>query len=311
MRLLSCRILLNCLFIFILFCFEKQNALAQQDPMFTQYMFNQLSINPAYAGSREVLSLLLINRNQWLGFDGAPVTSTLSAHLPVYKSMAVGSSVMLDKYGPVNNLSVYLDYAYHLKINESTKLSFGLNGGCNYYTINYNALERTVNNDDAYPGDMDKELLPNFGFGMFLYSQKYYIGASCPRILENNFETRSYGDGTEVRHYYAMAGMVFPVNNWLILRPSLMSRMAADVPFSMDVNINSIMYNKLWFGIMYRINDSFGGIVQYQITHQLKFGYAFDFNTSELRNYNSGSHEVMLNYEFDFKKSGVINPRYF
>ncbi len=311
MRLLSCRKIFKYVIVLILFCLHKQNIMAQQDPMFTQYMFNQLSINPAYAGTRDVMSLLLINRNQWVGFDGAPVTSTFSGHLPVYKSMAVGSSVMLDKYGPVNNLSVYVDYAYHLKLNEKTKLSFGLNGGFNYYTINYNELNKTINIDDAYPSDMDKESMPNFGFGMFLYAPHYYVGVSCPRILENNFESISYGDGTEVRHYYAMAGVVFTINDWLILRPSFMSRMAADVPFSFDVNLNALMYNKLWFGIMYRLNDSFGGIVQYQITHQLKFGYAFDFNTSQLRDYNSGSHEVMLNYEFDFKKSRVISPRYF
>ncbi len=311
MSFFSKKVFLGSLIVLLMLSLEEEKILAQQDPMYTQYMFNQLEINPAYAGCRDLLSFLLIHRNQWVGFDGAPVTNTLSGHLPVYKNMALGSSVMSDKYGPVSNLSVYFDYAYHLKLSEKSRLSLGLNGGFNHYSIDYTKLDRIINNDEAYSENVENETMLNFGFGMFLYAQNYYVGFSSPRILENEFQTSVYGDGTEVRHYYAMGGVVFSMNNWLVLRPSLMSRMANGVPFSIDFNLNSIMYERFWFGVMYRLNASFGGIVQYQLSNQLKFGYAFDFNTSQIRSYSSGTHEIMLNYEFDFKKSNVVNPRYF
>ncbi len=286
---------------------------AQQDPMFTQYMFNTLAINPAYAGSREVLSVMLLARQQWVGFEGAPSTATLTAHSPVYNNMATGISMIYDSYGPVNQTSLFVDYAYHLKMNNNLKLSLGLKGGFSHYAVDFTDLQRTESIDDAYNYLNEKETLPNFGFGIFLFNQNFYLGLSIPRILENSFENGStnYGDGTEIRHYYGMAGVVLHVNEWLVLRPSVMGRMAQGAPFSVDGNINSVLYDQLWLGVMYRLNESFGGIVQYQFSSQIKVGYAFDLNTNELSSYHSGTHEIMINYEFNFNKERVLNPRYF
>ncbi|TLX70856.1 type IX secretion system membrane protein PorP/SprF [Labilibacter sediminis] len=288
-------------------------AKAQQDPMYSQYMFNSLSINPAYAGTREMLSLMLLARQQWVGFDGAPSTGTFSAHSPIYNGMAAGASVIYDSYGPVKQTSFYIDYAYHLKMNETLKLSMGLKGGFNHYAVDYNSLDRTSNMDNAYASSVEQTMLPNFGFGLYLYSPKFYVGLSVPKLMENKYEDESdsYGEGKEVRHYYSMAGTVFKMNEWFVLKPSVMTRLAEGSPFSIDFNLNSIFYDKLWLGAMYRLDDSFGGIAQYQFTPQFKVGYAFDLNTNALSSYHSGTHEVMIHYEFNFKKEKILNPRYF
>lgn len=284
---------------------------AQQDPMYSQYMFNTLPINPAYAGSREMLSIVALGRQQWVGFDGAPSTATLSLHSPFYKSMAGGASIVYDTYGPVKQTSFFVDYAYHLKVADAIKLSLGLSGGFNHHAIDYNSLSKQSIMDNAYLNAAEQMLLPNFGFGMFLYSNKFYLGLSVPRIIENKYTDDSYGHSKEVRHYYAMAGYVLQIKENLALRPSTMIRMSEAAPFSIDINLNAILYDKFWVGAMYRWNDAFGGMLQYQLSSQLKVGYAFDMSSNELSVQHSGSHEVMINYEFNFKKRGVYNPRYF
>lgn len=299
----------------LVLCFgESVNTIkAQQDPMFTQYMFNTLSVNPAYAGSRDMLSILFLVRQQWFGFEGAPTTATLTVHSPVYTSMAAGASVIYDSYGPVNQTSFFVDYAYHLQMGSDIKLSLGLKAGINNYAVNYDGLSKTNHVDNAYVNANEQEVHPNFGFGLYLYSSKFYLGLSVPRIIENSFEegSTSYGDGTEIRHYYGMTGVVFRMNDWLVVKPSIMCRLAQGSPLSVDANVNTVIYNKIWLGAMYRFNESFGGILQYQLTQQLKLGYAFDLNTNELSSYHSGTHEVMINYEFNFNKEKVSSPRYF
>ncbi len=300
-------------FIIVFLGAEVNQIKAQQDPMFTQYMFNTLTINPAYAGSREMLSLMVLGRQQWVGFEGAPSTATFTGHLPVYKNMALGASLIYDSYGPVNQTSFFIDYAYHLKMSDKLKMSLGLNGGFNNYAIDYTGLNKTYSNDEAYYNANEQALLSNFGFGVYLYSQRFYLGLSAPRIMENLFEdeSESYGNGKEIRHYYGMMGIVFQMNSHFILRPSIMTRVAQGSPFSVDFNVNTVLYDKFWLGAMYRLKESVGGIVQFQINKQVKFGYAFDLNTNQLSSYHSGSHELMLNYEFNFNKERVINPRYF
>ncbi len=284
---------------------------AQQDPMYTQYMFNTLPINPAYAGSREMLSAIVLGRKQWVGFEGAPTTATFSIHSPVYKAMALGSSLVYDEYGPVEQTSFFVDYAYHLKLSERLKLSLGLSGGFKYYTVDFNGLYKVTTTDAAYANSIEELFLPNFGFGLFLYSNNFYFGASAPRLIENSYKDSGYGAGTEVRHYYALSGVVIHASKDLIFRPSVMARVADSSPFSIDFNLYSILYDKFWIGAMYRLNDSFGAMVQYQLNQQLKVGYAFDLTSNALSTSSSGSHEIMISYDFQFDKNKFYNPRYF
>ncbi len=286
---------------------------AQQDPLYSQYMFNTLPMNPAYAGSKGMMSMMILGRKQWLGFEGAPTTASFSIHSPIWANMAGGASLIYDTYGPVNLTSAYGDYAYHLKLNEKIKLSLGLKGGFNFYSIDYNKLDRTIQADEAYNGEVEQVLMPNFGFGLFMYSSRFYLGLSVPRIMENVYEEASetYGEGKEFRQYYGMMGVVLPLSEHFVLKPSVMTRLASGAPLSIDANINTIIQDKIWLGVMYRLNDSFGGLVQYQISQQLRVGYAFDLNTNALSSYHSGSHEIMLNFDFNFQKDKVFNPRYF
>lgn len=284
---------------------------AQQDPLYSQYMFNTLPINPAYAGSREMLSALLLGRQQWVGFDGAPNTATFSIHSPLYKGMAGGTSIIYDTYGPVKNTTFNIDFAYHLKTGEHSKLSFGINGTANLYTIDYTNLTRQTAMDNAYTNAVDQEWLPNVGFGLYFYSPNYYVGVSSPRMIENSYDSDTDGDSKVVRHYYAMAGYVFHISEMFVLRPSALARASEAGPFNFDFNLYGIFYDKLWLGAMYRLDSAYGASVQYQISPQVKVGYAYDMSTNELSSYHSGSHELMISYDFNFNRTKIYNPRYF
>lgn len=303
--------------VLLLLSLSTRESKAQQDPMYTQYMFNTLAINPAYAGTRDMLSLMLLSRHQWVGFEGAPSTQTLTAHSPVAnKNIGLGLSLIHDHLGPTRQTGLYFDYSFQVKMNEALRLSFGLKGGFNYYQLDMTQLNRLTPYDDpAYNDPNISKLLPNFGFGLYLYSTRFYLGLSAPKLLENKFSTEgdieSEQTGKETRHYFITSGAVFDLSNEVKFKPSILTRLAEASPISFDMNVNFLFKEKLWVGGMYRISNSFGAIVQYQITKQFKIGYAFDMTTNELRNYNSGTHEIMINYEFNFNKEEVQNPRYF
>ncbi len=291
-------------------------AFSQQDPLYTQYMFDKLAINPGYAGTRDVLSLMILSRHQWVGFDGAPSTQTFTANSPIAnKNIGLGFSVIYDRIGPTRQTGTYLDYSFQIRISKNSKLSLGIKGGGNFYQLDMAELKRLTPYDDpAYSGPNVNKFLPNFGVGIYYYSNNFYLGASVPKLLENkldDYEVETYQGGKETRHYYFMSGVVINITKNVIFKPSVMARLTAAAPFSLDMNANFLFVKKVWVGAMYRISGSFGALVQFQFTPQFSIGYSYDMNTSELQNYNNGTHEIMLNYEFNFKKDKVQNPRYF
>ena len=299
-----------------LLCLSPNKAIAQQDPLYTQYMFNTLAFNPAYAGSRDVLSLMALSRHQWVGFEGAPSTQTLTAHSSVGKNVGLGFTLLHDKLDPTQQTGVYFDYAYRVKINEKSKLSFGIKGGFNFYRNKLSSLSTgSVGDDPALQGADYSKFLPNFGFGLYYYSDKFYLGASIPKLLENkldNGDIQVLGEGgKESRHYFLTGGYVFNLNEEVKFKPSILARFTQAAPVSMDINLNFLLKEKLWLGGFYRLQNSFGAIAQYQLTQQFKVGYGFDMTTNELSSYNSGTHEIMLLYEFNFTKDKVQHPRYF
>ncbi|MCG8581530.1 MAG: type IX secretion system membrane protein PorP/SprF [Bacteroidales bacterium] len=289
---------------------------AQQDPMYTQYMFNTLAYNPAYAGTREVLSIMGLSRHQWVGFEGAPSTQTLTAHSAVGDNVGLGFTIMHDRLDPTRQTGVYFDYAYRLMVTEKSKLSFGIKGGFNFYQNNFSSLSTgNVADDPALSGSDYNKFLPNFGVGIFYYSDKFYFGASIPKLLENKLDN---GDievlgtsGKETRHYFFTSGYVFDLNENVKFKPSILARLTQAAPMSLDINMNFLLKEKLWVGGFYRIESSFGAIVQYQFNQQFKVGYGYDMTTNELSNYNNGTHEIMLLYEFNFTKEKVQHPRHF
>ena len=304
------------IFLLLLIITQTGRIEAQQDPLYTQYMFNTLAFNPAYAGSRGMTSIMALSRHQWVGFEGAPSTQTLTGHMPLGKSIGLGLSIIHDQLSPASQTGFYFDYAYRIKISENSKLSFGLKGGFNHFQLDVAQLLQASPNDPSLSNiGSTSKYLPNFGFGLYLFSNKYFLGISAPKLLENklvNGDVQILGQsGSEIRHYFLTGGYVFNLSEEVKFKPTILARLTQAAPVSLDANINFLFKERLWVGAMYRMNDSFGGILQYQITEQLKVGYAYDMINNELRNYNNGTHEIMISYELNFTNEKVQNPRYF
>ena len=287
--------------------------LAQQDPLYSQYMFNTLAFNPAYAGSGDVFTVMALSRHQWVGFEGAPATQTILAHSPLRsQNLALGLSVINDKLGPTRQTGVFADFAYRIRTGESSRLAFGLKGGFNSFRADLAGLS-TVDPDQANV-DIQGKMLPNFGFGLFWHTPLAYVGVSAPKLLENETVEATNGlltTGSEERHYFVMGGYVMDLGRDLKFKPSFMARLVAGAPLSLDVNANFLLRERIWFGAMYRLGNSFGLLGQYQVNDQLRIGYAFDLTTTNLGAYNAGTHEIMLSYDLRFIKGRTISPRYF
>ena len=288
-------------------------AMAQQDPLYSQYMFNTLAFNPAYAGSADVFTVMALSRHQWVGFEGAPSTQTFLAHSPLKAAnMALGFTAITDRIGPARQTSVQGDYAYRIRTGGNTQLAFGLKGGINLYQADIASLS-TVEVDPANV-NIQAQVLPNFGFGMFWHSDRYYVGLSVPKLLENDIDAVSGNalvTATEARHYFLMAGYVFDVDQDIKFKPSFLLRRVEGAPLSLDINANFLLREKIWFGALYRWGNSFGLMGQYQVNDQFRVGYAFDLTTTRMGAYNAGTHEIMLNYDLRFLTGRTISPRYF
>ncbi len=284
---------------------------AQQDPMYSQYMFNTLAFNPAYAGSADAFTAMLLSRHQWLGFPGAPSTQTLSVHSPLPgNKLALGGNLIHDVAGPARQNSAFIDVAYRIRTGENTRLAFGLSGGVNFFQADLASL-KTVE-VDPQNANIKGKALPNFGFGLFWHAQRYYLGLSAPKLLENKIGA----DGTvvtnqEFRHYFLMGGYVMDLTQDLKFKPSFMLRAVEGAPLSLDLNANFLLRDRVWFGALYRLGNAFGLMAQFQVNEQLRLGYAFDMTTTRLGAYNAGTHELMLSYDFKYTKGRTISPRYF
>lgn len=291
---------------------------AQQDAMYTHYMYNTLSVNPAYAGSREALTATLLHRSQWLDFKGAPETQTFTMHTPLKsRKIGLGVSTVNDQIGPMRSTSVYVDFAYHLKLNEKSHLSFGLKGGMNMVQMKLNTLALDVASDPAFQNNISSQMLPNFGFGMYYYRERFYAGISTPKLLENNYKTNettgSAKFSSEKRHYFLIAGTQIKINENVEFKPTTLVKVTYGAPIEGDLSATFILNKKLLLGAMYRTGDALGAMVGFNITEQFHAGYSFDWSFgNQTFKYNTGSHELMLRYDFIFKDKGRIrSPRYF
>lgn len=288
-------------------------SFAQQDPMFTQYMFNTLAVNPGYAGSRGALNVTGLLRNQWVGIDGAPKTQTFFAHTPIInKNMAVGLSVVNDKIGPINQTFIYGDYSYTIKVTDNSKLAFGLKGGVNIIKGNLTSVDLTEQNDQSFSSNIDYKPLPNFGFGLYYHSERWYVGLSTPKLLENKIEASvDYSKLSEKRHYFLIGGFVVDISESVKFKPSILTKVTVGAPVSLDFTANFLFKDKIWLGAGHRLGDSFSALMQLQLNEQLRVGYAYDYTISKLTKYNYGSHEIMLSYDFIYRKDKILSPRYF
>lgn len=288
-------------------------AYAQQDPLYSQYMFNTLAVNPAYAGSGDVFTVMALSRHQWVGLEGAPATQTLLAHTPLPKeNMALGFSLLNDKVGPTRQTGVYADYAYRIRTGEDSRLAFGLKGGVNIYQADIASL--TSVDPDAASLNIKGKALPNFGFGLFWHAPRYYLGASVPKLMTNEIDAEGQAGITvaaEVPHWFLVGGCVMDMSRQVKFKPSFMMRAVKGAPLSLDLNANFLLRDRIWLGAMYRVGNSIGVLGQYQVNDQFRVGYAFDLTTTKLGAYNAGTHEIMLNYDLRFFTGRTVSPRYF
>ncbi len=306
------------IYITLIIAFCSVAAIAQQDAMFTHYMFNTLSVNPAYAGSRDALTITGLHRSQWVGFDGAPTTQTITLHTPIFnKNMGVGLSVINDKIGPTNTTAFYGDYAYKLKIDEKSKLGLGLSVGLNIRQNNLINLSTDEAGDQSFAANQESDLLPNFGFGAYYYSDRYYVGASIPKLLENDYKSNEISGGlnlaSEKRHYFLIAGTVFDINKDLKLKPTTLIKLTNGAPAQADITATFIVRDFVWGGVMYRTGDALGVLLGAYVNNQLTIGYSYDWSYGNRTiKYNAGSHELMLIYDLIYKnKEKIRSPRYF
>jgi type IX secretion system PorP/SprF family membrane protein len=301
--------------ILVLFILGFQNSEAQQLPQFTQYMYNTIAINPAYAGSRDVLSIVALGRNQWVGFDGGPQTQTLSINSPLRNDkIGLGLSLINDKAGYENFTYVYGDFSYTIDLNESLELSFGIDAGATYYTLAdelYNGVEI---DQDPYFDERLNRWNPNFGAGFLLHSDRWYAGFSMPRLINHDVNNQTDYAALEQVHYYLIGGYVFDLGRDVKFKPSVLWKYTQGAPISTDLTANFLFYEKFWLGASYRSNGqqgAFGALVDFQVTQQFRIGYTYEIPTGEIRPYTSGSQEILLMYEFRFTKKNLKSPRYF
>ncbi len=283
---------------------------AQQDPQVTQYMYNMNIVNPAYAGSTEAISLGLLGRTQWVGLDGAPKTVTFSIHSPVGKNIGLGMSVVSDQIGPVNESNLNADFSYTLKTSDIGKLALGLKAGVTFQDLGL-ATITTVSPDVNFTDNINNTF-PNFGVGAFYYTDKFYAGIAMPNMIKSNHFEKQGGiisKATEKMHYFINSGYVFDITENLKFKPSVLLKAVTGSPVSMDLSSNFLINERLELGASYRIDDSFSGLVNFAVNQNLRIGYAYDHTISNLGDYNSGSHEVIVRYDFHFYK--YKSPRFF
>ncbi|MBN4057961.1 type IX secretion system membrane protein PorP/SprF [Olleya sp. AH-315-K02] len=290
----------------------SMSAFSQQLPQFTQYMYNTISINPAYAGSRETLSLVGLHRSQWVGLDGGPTTQTFSIHAPMRnEKVGLGLSFINDELGFENFTYIYGDFSYTINLNAKTKLAFGLKGGFTSYSIDQE-LRDAEPNDPAIYG-IENRWNPNIGLGTFLHSNKWYLGLSAPRILTTDLNGEDNVQALERISYYFTGGYVFNLNKSTKFKPAFLIKATNGAPISYDLTANFLFNEKLWLGAAYRFNESagaLGAIMDIQVSKQLRLGYAYEYPISDIRPYTNGTHEILLMFEV-FKSKRIKSPRYF
>ncbi|MCB0445518.1 MAG: type IX secretion system membrane protein PorP/SprF [Gelidibacter sp.] len=287
-------------------------GVAQQLPQFTQYMYNTISINPAYAGSRETLSIVGLHRSQWVGLQGGPTTQTLSIHTPLRnEKIGLGLSFINDELGYQNFSYLYGDFSYTIQTGEQTKLAFGLKAGFTGYSLDpdYQASESA---DPVIYGYQNR-WKPNIGAGVYWNSNRWYIGLSAPRILNTDYNGSEEYEALERISYYFTGGYVFDLGETTKFKPAFLLKATNGAPLSFDITANFLFNEVFWIGGAYRINEraaALGAIADFQISKQLRIGYAYEYPLSDLRPYTSGTHEVLLMFEI-FKSKRIKSPRYF
>lgn len=295
----------------------SNNAQAQQDAQLTQYMFNGLYLNPAYAGSHEYWSSTLTGRIQWANanFSGAPITGVASVDGPIRgKNMGLGFTVLGDEIGVTRTTTFMANYSYQIKLNDKQKLALGVNAGVSQFNARLTEVKIWDEQDVIYANNL-KQTLPRFGVGAYYFGEKHYVGLSIPTLLayqdNNDFSVDLSKASFLRRHYMLTGGVVFDVSKDVKFKPSVLLKYVKNAPLEGDINFSAIFKDAFWLGVTYRTNDAMAFIVEYQSNNYFRIGYSYDMTISGLRSYQSGSHEVMIGIDFGKNLSKIKTPRYF
>ncbi|MBW2939064.1 type IX secretion system membrane protein PorP/SprF [Aureisphaera sp. CAU 1614] len=295
-----------------------ENMYAQQDAQYTQYMYNPLSVNAAYAGSRDMLSVIGLYRTQWVGLDGAPRTMNFGIHSPVGKKVGLGLNITRDEIFISNETFIDAMFSYTLDVSEIGKLALGLKAGGHILDINSDRAKGPFQNDALAEINIDK-FSPQVGAGAFYYTDKFYLGLSVPNVLQTeHFDEASISNNSNASatakervNFYLMTGYAFDVTENLKFKPALLSKLVSGSPLQVDISANFLIHEKLTLGAAYRWSASLSGLVGFQISDQLMIGFAYDWETTDLQQYNDGSYEVFLRFELFNRNEGLKNPRFF
>lgn len=285
---------------------------SQQDAQYTQYMYNTINVNPAYAGSRGVMSIFGLYRTQWVGLDGAPVTSAFSVNSPIENTnLGVGLSFVNDRIGPTIENTISADVSYTIQTSEKYKLSFGVKGTANLFNLDPTKLN-PVNQGDPLLQNLSNNFSPNVGAGVYFHSNKSYLGLSVP----NFFESKRYSNNDvavfkERMNMYFIGGYVFELSPSLKFKPAFLTKMVQGAPLQLDVSGNFLINDKLMLGAAWRWSAAMSFMAGFQITDGLYAGYGYDLETTKLANYSSGSHEIFLRFELFKRQSRMVSPRFF
>jgi len=290
---------------FILLILIGANSQAQRYPLFSQYMFDGLVINPAYAGTQGHMSASLLDRMQWTGINGAPTTQTFSINTPTKKDgVGLGLLIFNDKLGVYNNTGIFGNYAYRIKLSQDSHLSLGLSGGVSIINENLSKIQTTEPGDVAFSGNSSAFYKPNASVGLYYYTPIFYFGASLPMFISHTFNssTGKYKLKNDFSNYDYLVntGTIIKISNNFSIKPSLLFRYNSQLQWQTDLNANFV-FNKFWIGASYRINDSYSALFELQATEQIKIGYSYDYPVSALKNFGNGSHEIIIQYNFVHK----------
>ncbi|TDU34274.1 type IX secretion system PorP/SprF family membrane protein [Gelidibacter sediminis] len=297
--------------IFVSMIFSVSDTQAQEDSQYTQYMYNTVSVNPAYAGSRGSLSMMGIYRNQWVGVDGAPETLNFSLHSPIgVRGVGLGLGFVSDKIGPSDESMVTADFSYTLQLQGDLQLAFGLKGGVSIFNLDPSKLN--IYNPNDFNLRRESHSSPVIGTGIYLYTPKWYLGLSSPNILQTeHYDEVQVSTATEKTHMYFIGGYVFTLNPNLKLKPAFMAKAVVGAPLALDISANALMYDKVTFGLGYRLDAAVSAMAGFQISDKIMVGYAYDYDTTDFGDYNNGSHEIFLRFELGTRLRSKVNPRFF
>jgi len=300
--------------VLILLLFASLAGFGQQDALFSQYMFNKLTVNPGYAGSREVMSADMVYRYQWVGIPGSPKTLTLGMHAPMRNDhIGLGGYIYSDQIGPEMNQGALFTYAYRINLPKG-KLSFGLQGGVKYYSIDW-AMVQVEDPDVSFQGDQVNKFTPDANFGIYYYSNHLYAGISSKQLLQNEYGMVTV-NGVKtysrlMRHFYGIAGLAIPLTDNIIFRPSALVKYVDNAPWQLDLNASFLFNDLFWLGMAYRTDGDLVFLTEINISRKFRIGYSYDVNVKDMIHYNSGSHEIRLGLDLDLLKNRMYTPRYF